>query len=408
MRSHDPRKAIEDLRDHLARHDRPLSFLFGAGTSSSVNVAPVPAPGGKPTYKPLIPAVARLTEICEESIRTKGTEFGAAWDAVIAECSVTVTKPNIEDILSKTRHKIDAIGPGDVLLDLNEDKLIKFEKDICETIAKATSPPPDSIPDKLPHDAFALWLKNTTRTNPVEIFTTNYDLLLEISLEGSRIPIFDGFIGSYQPFFMPESLERKELYPSRGWVRLWKLHGSINWQRAKIKGSHRIIRTQPVLTGEMILPSHRKYDESRKQPYVSLLNRLGNLLDQEDALLTTCGYSFGDEHINSTLFTCLEGRTRAHVISLQFEDLSETSAVVKHAIQRKNIVVLARNGAVIGGEWGLWQLLQPVDNASSPFMDVAFDSKAAVDSTSDGLEGMMRLGDFNRFCRFLLTMTPQP
>ena len=408
MTTHDPKKQLEDLRDHLARHDRPLSFLFGAGTSSSVNVAPAPAPGQKATHEPLIPAVAKLTEICERSTREKGDEYGKAWDAVVRECEATVTKPNIEDILSKTRQKIDAIGPDDVLLGLNAGKLMAFEKTICETIAEVASPDPNSIPEKLPHDAFASWLKHATRTNAVEIFTMNYDLLLEIALEGSRIPIFDGFIGAHQPLFVPECLERKELLPSKSWVRLWKIHGSINWQRAKRRGSQQIIRTQPVSTGEMILPSHRKYDESRKQPYVSLLNRLGKILDQEDSLLITCGFSFSDEHINSVILTSLEGSLRSHVISLQFGELSEASPIVKYALQRKNLLVLARNGAVIRSEWAFWKLLQPVDNASSAFMDVAFDSKAAVDSADDGLEGGMRLGDFNRFCRFLLTMTPQP
>ncbi len=40
MITHDPRQVSEDLRNHLAMHDRRLSFLFGAGTSSAVNIAP--------------------------------------------------------------------------------------------------------------------------------------------------------------------------------------------------------------------------------------------------------------------------------------------------------------------------------------------------------------------------------
>jgi hypothetical protein len=34
-----------------------------------------------------------------------------------------------------------------------------------------------------------------------EIFTTNYDLVIEKSLEAIRAPYFDGFVGSYEPFF---------------------------------------------------------------------------------------------------------------------------------------------------------------------------------------------------------------
>ena len=37
-----------------------------------------------------------------------------------------------------------------------------------------------------------------------EIFTSNYDLIIEKSLEAIRIPHFDGFVGSYEPFFWQE------------------------------------------------------------------------------------------------------------------------------------------------------------------------------------------------------------
>jgi hypothetical protein len=30
---HDAQKTLTDLRDHLARHDKPIAFFFGAGTS---------------------------------------------------------------------------------------------------------------------------------------------------------------------------------------------------------------------------------------------------------------------------------------------------------------------------------------------------------------------------------------
>lgn len=38
MSPHDAHKTIADLRDHLARHDKPIAFLFGAGTSCAVTL----------------------------------------------------------------------------------------------------------------------------------------------------------------------------------------------------------------------------------------------------------------------------------------------------------------------------------------------------------------------------------
>ena len=41
QQSHDAQKMVTDLRDHLARHDKPIAFFFGAGTSCSVIVPAV-------------------------------------------------------------------------------------------------------------------------------------------------------------------------------------------------------------------------------------------------------------------------------------------------------------------------------------------------------------------------------
>ena len=247
--------------------------------------------------------------------------------------------------------------------------------------------------------------------DPIEMFTTNYDILLERSLELSATPLFDGFVGAHNPFFLTDSLDREELLPPADWVRLWKIHGSINWQLADSFQPERIIRTQPTLTGEMILPSHRKYDESRKQPYTALLDRLGRVLNREHSLLITCGFSFSDEHINSLIFSVLDNQPTANVISLQHGELSQDTPIVKWALARTNLKVIGPNAGVISGRWGTWHLLNPVDNSTSAFMDLAFDSNAweeteggEVDPNAGVRIGQMRLGDFNWFCQFLNTM----
>ena len=39
MQDHDPRRVVENVREQLARHDKPIAFLFGAGASYAVNIA---------------------------------------------------------------------------------------------------------------------------------------------------------------------------------------------------------------------------------------------------------------------------------------------------------------------------------------------------------------------------------
>lgn len=410
MSTHDPRQAIEDLRNHLAMHDRRLSFLFGAGTSSAVNIAPAPLAGEKPRNEPLIPGIDGLTEFCRKAVNDLGKDQSRAWDTLVSQCKKDGRPANVEDLLSKVRMKIDAIGKGEALIGLDREKLIGLENTICATIAKTVNPAKETIPECTPHDGFASWVKKVHRTQPMEVFTTNYDLLFEAAFETARVPVFDGFVGTNHPFFYPECLDDEELLPKPNWIRLWKLHGSVNWIFENRPGCKRIIRSVPTESGELILPSHRKYDESRKQPYVGYMDRLSRILNSEHSLLITCGYSFGDEHINAILYGALDNRNTANIVALQFQELNEEDNLVEAAVRRSNLTVIGPNGGVISGMWGLWQLIQPVDNKTCSFMDIAFDSNALPEdkgspaAASADLMGRMRIGDFNWFCRFLNSM----
>ena len=216
--------------------------------------------------------------------------------------------------------------------------------------------------------------------------------------------MFDGFVGGYQPFFHADSLRRPEAAPGASWARLWKMHGSVTWRRISHDGHFRVIRGAPDPAGEMILPSFQKYDESRQQPYSAFTDRLARFLEQDDALLIVAGFSFGDEHINNLIFGALENRPRTHVYALQFDELPETSILVKRAYQRSNLIVIGPETGIIGGRRSKWA------PAESPtFMDGVFELKtSAAKAGEPGTEtksGLMKVGDFACFCHFLKSMS---
>ncbi len=411
MSTHDPRQVIEDVRNHLAAHDRRLAFLFGAGTSSAVNVAPPTAVGEKPKHEPLIPGSDGLTDVCRMAVGNIGSAQAAAWDTLVRQCEQEGRPANVENVLTKVRMKIDAIGEGERLLALDRKQLWGIESAICAAIAKAVSPAEESIPIVTPHDNFAAWVRKASRSTALEIFTTNYDVLLERAFEAARVPVFDGFVGTHRPFFYPECLDDEELLPRATWIRLWKLHGSVNWRLEGGVAGNRIVRSHsPHGGGELILPSNRKYDESRKQPYVAYMDRLLRILNAEHALLVTCGYSFRDDHVNAVLYGALDNRKTVNIIALQYHDLKESDDVVGVAVRRSNLTVVGPNGGVISGLWGTWQLTQPVDSRTSTFMDIGFDSNALPEEAGSAaaaagdLRGRMRLGDFRYLCGFLNAM----
>ena len=93
------------------------------------------------------------------------------------------------------------MNADDGLLGVTRAQLQNIERTLRTTIAKAADPEDSLIPARLPHHSLARWISRIDRKVPVELFTTNYDTLIERSLEDERVAVFDGFVGSRRPFF---------------------------------------------------------------------------------------------------------------------------------------------------------------------------------------------------------------
>lgn len=382
----DPAIETQKLRDHLASHDKCIAFLFGAGTSV------VPGTDGNP----LIPAVTELTKRCAVAVAAKDSSYGSAWDRVVAAGA----DRTIEDILSAVRQMREAILPADTLGGLDAAGLAKLEAAIQEAISQEVRPPDNRIPADLPHRSLGRWIRRIDRSSPVELFTTNYDTLFERALEGEGVPLFDGFVGAHRPFFMPATLAREQMAPGRRWTRLWKIHGSVTWSQPS-NGDGRIVRGEEQASGQLILPSLLKYDESRKQPYVAMMDRLRRALaEREDAILVAAGYSFGDQHINEVIFEALDANPRLHVFVLCYSDPEEDSELGREARTRTNILVLGPTQGIVRGQVGTWLMQDPTTNG--PRMAGLFVPDVTPSSASSGaVGGELRLGDFTVFCDLL-------
>ena len=385
--AHDPVKTLDELRNHLALHDKPIAFLFGAGTSCSVQVGDVP----------LIPAVAGMTQQCRDAVQALNNEYVGAWDSIASHCRTDTRDANIEDILSRLRTMIAAMGDSDELSGLNREQLNDLDSTTRKTIARIVNPKITSIPVNFPHRQFARWISRSSHHRPVEVFTVNYDVLIEHGMEVERVPLYDGFVGSHQPFFYPESLRTPEAQPGATWSRLWKMHGSVTWRRIAHGGRSRIVRGPPNSDGEMIYPSFQKYDESRQQPYVAFRDRLTWFLDRQDAVLITSGFSFSDEHINDLLFRALENRPRTHIYALQFAEEPMESDLIRQARKHRNIIVVGPETAVISGRRAPWY------STTVPAVLANAIKSSGNSDTPSKVE--VSIGDFAVFCRFIESMT---
>jgi hypothetical protein len=300
-----------------------------------------------------------------------------------------IENPTIEDWLSRIRAMRSVAGSGEVR-GISAAGLDGLEKAVTSGIVGLVG---KRLPDlETPFHQLAVWAGAVERAMPVEIFTTNYDLLIEQAFEAHRTPFFDGFVGADRPFFDNASVgaDQSLSLPPR-FARLWKLHGSINWY---LDADGRVMRTHAV-GGErrLIHPSHLKYDESRQMPYLALLDRLRAFLGQRSARLVTCGYSFGDQHINSVMGDALQANPTASLVGLFYGAADNYPEALKMAKTRSNFAMFASDAAVIGTRKGAWA--QKTDGEAE---------------RTDGEKPLspMPLGDFVQFGTLLAGLLDRP
>lgn len=383
----DPSRQISYLQQCLSSDKKPLGLFLGAGCPMAIRLGPEQAP--------LIPDIAGITRIVRDELE-KNTDCKPLLKIVDAHF-VKDERANktVEDMLTHIR-ALRAVAGKDSVRGLSAEDLDKLDDAICQRIHQLAD---KRLPNaETPYHRAASWVDAAQRGNPVEIFTTNYDLLMEQAFEDSRVPYFDGFAGVRRPFFDLRAME-EDMLPPR-WARLWKLHGSINWYQVAGKGVFRGTTMWDGHSKRVIHPSHLKYQESRRMPYLAMIDRLRAFLKQPTSTLIICGYSFRDEHINEVIVQGLQCSQTAIAFALLFGRISEYSEAAVVARTRSNLNLLARDGAVIGGQNVVW----PEREAGS----VSSDSSTwlrwtAVDpEKQDGRwSPEFMLGDFAVFGQFL-------
>jgi hypothetical protein len=361
----------------------------------------------------LIPAVIELTKRVAAGLDPSCKK---AWDLLCRECkSPDCKEPTVEDLLTELRTLVNRRGNAEVL-GLTKANLNDLDIAISKLIVKEMTR--DLPAYRTSYNRFASWIGGRHGIFPVEIFTPNYDLLFEQAFEQQRIPHFDGFVGSREPWFDLSSIEHDAI-PSR-WTRLWKLHGSVNWEKIEdtMEGLAftRIVRVaREAKEGKvMIHPSHLKYDQSRRMPYLAMLDRVRAFFrsdvlkkrsdidrsEDESPRLVVCGYSFLDDHLNEVLLDGLRGNRNAQCFALMYSKLSDHPRVIGYAEKQANLTVLARDGAVVGTRIGLYRSQSDGGDENVPWL-YRDQSEKSTDTSKSKSKVYSRLGDFHYFGLFI-------
>lgn len=377
-------REIRELKTQLS-YSKNIGFFFGAGTSCALK----------------IPNVEQLTA---EIGRKLTEDFSRVYDLVKKDLESIITgrKVNIEDILNQIRRirelTCETAKEYEGVSGINAKLL---DKEIC-TIIYDIIAEKEAVANIDNTKKFFAWLSLLNRDFSKEVFTTNYDLIIEKSLESSQIPYFDGFVGSYEPFFWQESIDQfvTKNDMTQNWIRLWKIHGSLSWfwKVDSVTKSQKIIRLGKIENikdeeNELVIyPSKEKYDSSKKQPFIAYFDRLKNYLLSGELLFIFTGYSFSDQHINEIIFNCLRQNKRLTALVFFYQD-TEVENLHKQTSSYMNLNVFGPTKAIINGNLGEWE-----------FSKSEFKSPAEkFDHYWNEAENKFLLGDFNFLSNFLIT-----
>lgn len=230
--------------------------------------------------------------------RTKPVEVEAKKEGLNVE--VEIEKPEderINDIIKSTRNfLLKKILNEDNVFDKSDEPLLNIYKQFYRKL-----------------------LSRNSTLQRLNIFTTNYDLYSEKSMDLLGIHYVNGFTGGINKFFNPTIFnyalaEKMDLSQSKwsvidNFFYLYKIHGSVNWIEAE--GENKLFKVQEIQDpkfknlkdGEiMIYPTPLKYNASFGSPYSDLFREFQRRLMMNNNILVTIGYSFNDEHINNLIF----------------------------------------------------------------------------------------------------------
>lgn len=315
------RERLEPWLTALVQADH-LSLLLGSGLTEALHVTAT----GKPT-----PGMAKVLF----------STHSAALEAEVERLAVALGRGegNVEDqlrVAQELLRGLEILAGGEGGHDASfkalalefEDVLDAFARSILQAEHAIIAAPAAQRETAMNYlVSFLLSFASRTGTRDrLQIFTTNYDRMIEAGAELAGIHLLDRFVGSIAPILRASRLDldmhynppgiRGEPRYLEGVARFTKLHGSVDW--LDVEGTIRRIGLPigvndigPFINhvGEaagragqlMIYPNAAKDRETSDFPYVELFRDLASAVCRPNSTLFTYGYGFGDEHINRVI-----------------------------------------------------------------------------------------------------------
>lgn len=267
-----------------------LNFLIGCGCSSNVE-------DGKELAIPIMNGLYKSFFEGNLDFDIAGIDPKDKFDNNLESMLDTMLSIKMTNYLVKTDERID-------------EKIKAVQKHIVDKIINGQNC--KSVLDY--YKSFYLKLVQPSRRQPINIFTTNYDLFNEQALDSLGFYYNNGFSGSCIRKFNPNVynyvyVENMNLHKDvwgrvSSFFNLYKIHGSINWV---VENNEVFEKPVDSCVEERVLiyPTPQKDRSTLMTPYSDLMRNMQQELVKNNSVLVTLGYSFSDDHINRIILNSL-------------------------------------------------------------------------------------------------------
>lgn len=339
----DLRSRIEPWLTSLFQSEH-LSLLVGSGLTTAVQFdACGSADNGMSKTSEFTVYSDEIEKVAVDSAKKSGRNIANIEDRIRVANEVL----NGLKVLQYSDDVSDISTKLDTLRSDLENVIKNFTDNISEIEASIMSADPvcrETAINKLVLFLMSFASRTGTRDR-LNIFTTNYDRLIEAGADVAGLRLIDRFVGALSPIFRSSRMDvdmhynppgiRGEPRYLEGVARFTKLHGSLDWinvgediRRIGLPFGAKTI--QPFLetagfdasySSLMIYPNSAKDRETAEYPYVELFRDFAAALCRPNSTLVTYGYSFGDDHINRVIRDMLTIPS-THLVIIDYSDSS--------------------------------------------------------------------------------------
>lgn len=243
-------------------------------------------------------------------------------------------------LLENVKNKSEIILQDEVELQNNSDVLVTLQNYECFILS-----------------IIRLLNYSNSRQTPknINIFTTNYDLFIEKSIDIQQQKNYfifnDGSRGYFNRILDSSNYNSTASYKGLNdnyineipCISLIKPHGSVNWEKIQFKNSNFIKVNNFVLDNPVVVPptGYEQQETFLNDHFHEMLRVFQLELDKPQSVLFVIGFSFQDSHIAKMIRrACLNPELMIYIFAYNIEDKEKIMKNLKNVSENLNCKIL--------------------------------------------------------------------